>query len=89
MANSKVRQLLTADPGAMAKVLQKHGVKSISGPYVSVTHKGFSVMEAPSVDAVYKVAQESGLAQWNSVDIIPVETPEQALKGMAGIKPLY
>lgn len=89
MTNAKVRQLLTADPGAMPKIMQKHGIKSIAGPYVSVDHRGFAVVDAPKVEAVRDFAMESGLAQWNSVDIVHVQTLEEGLKQIASIKPLY
>ncbi len=89
MTNSKVRQLLTADPSAMPKLMQKHGVKPIAGPYVSLGHRGFMVVEAPTVEAVNDVVMQSGLAQWNSVQIVPVQTQEEGLKQIASLKPLY
>jgi hypothetical protein len=88
-ANSKIRQMLTSDPSAMGKLMQKHGVKAIAGPYVSVDHRSFIVVDAPTVDALWTVAMESGLAQWNSVDFVPVKTLEEGLKEVSTLKPLY
>jgi hypothetical protein len=88
-ANAKIRQLVTADPTAMMKLAEKLGVKMIAGPYVGVGHRGFSVVEAPKVEAVYDLAMQSGLVQWNSVDIVPVQHQEQGLKEAARLKPIY
>jgi hypothetical protein len=88
-ANSKVRALVTADPTAMMKIMQKQGVKMVAGPFVSVDHRGFAVVDAPTVEAVWGTVMESGLAQWNSVEIVPVKTQEEGLKESAHLKPLY
>jgi hypothetical protein len=87
-ANAKVRKLV-ADPGAMQQLLQKLGIKSLAGPFVSVDHRGFAVVEAPTVDAVWDFAMQSGLVQWSSVDIVPVKSQEAGLKEAARLQPLY
>jgi hypothetical protein len=88
-SNAKVWKLVTADPGATQQLFQKLGIKPLAGPFVSVDHRGFSVVEAASVDAIWDFAMQSGLAQWNSVDIVPVKSLETGLKEVASLEPLY
>lgn len=89
MTSSKVREFVTSDPGKLPKMMQEHGVRLIAGPYVSMSHRGFTVVEASTVDVVRDVVVKSGLAQWNSVEIIPVQTQEEGLRQIAELKPLY
>ena len=88
-SNAKIRQMFTADPSAMMKLAEKLGVKLIAGPYVSTGHRGFAVVESPKVEAVHEFAMQSGLVQWNSVEIVHVLPQAEAIKDIAGLKPIY
>jgi hypothetical protein len=89
VSNGKVRKLATSNPGAMQQLLQKLGIKMVAGPFVSIDHRGFAVVEASTVDAIWDFAMQSGLAQWNSVDIVPVKSQEAGLKEVASLQPIY
>jgi hypothetical protein len=88
-ANEKVRKLFGTDPGAMQALGQKLGVRPIVGPLISTDHRSFTVVEAQKVEAVRNFVIQSGLVQWNSVEIINVVTQDEAVKEIAGLKPLY
>ncbi len=46
-------------------------------------------MEAQKVEAVRDFVMQSGLIQWNSVEIINVITQEEAIKEIAALTPIY
>ena len=88
-ANAKVRQLTSAFPKVVQELTQKLGIKILAGPFTSVSHRGFVIMDAPNVEAVWAYVTESGMVQWNSVDVVPVKAHAETQKEVAGLKPLY
>jgi hypothetical protein len=88
-SNEKVRKLFGTDPGPMKALAQKLGVKPVVGPLISTEHRGFAVVEAQKVEAVREFVTQSGLVQWNSVEIIHVIPQEEAIKEIAALKPIY
>ncbi|MGA8535811.1 MAG: hypothetical protein WB789_00260 [Thermoplasmata archaeon] len=88
-ANEKTRKLFGADPAPIMALAQKLGVKPVVGPLVSTEHRTFVVMEAQKVEAVRDFVMQSGLIQWNSVEIINVITQEEAIKEIAALTPIY
>jgi hypothetical protein len=88
-ANEKIRKLFGADPSVMMALGQKLGVKPVVGPLISTEHRSFTVVEARNVEAVRDFVLQSGLIQWNSVEIIYVRTQEETVKEIASLNPIY
>ena len=73
----------------LPKLAQKLGVKFLAGPLVSAAHTSFAVVEAERVDAVRDLILQSGLIQWNSVEVVPSVTMEQATAEIEKLTPIY
>ena len=71
------------------KAAQKAGVKFLVGPLFSLNHKTIAVIEAPKVESVMDTLMELHIAQWNSVEVQPYLTAEEASKVMDTQEALY
>ncbi len=54
----------------MPELAKKHGIEFLAGPTVSNEHKGVAIIKTENVDGINDFLQESGLIQWNSVEVI-------------------
>ena len=43
-----------------------------AGLHVDPSHRTFAVVEAPSIEVLCKLVEDSGLSQWNTVEVAPV-----------------
>lgn len=78
-ANEKIRNMASEGGQQMPQLAEKLGVK-INATYVPMTnHKLFVAVEADSVEAVRELAWQGRLSQWNTIDIYPVSTLEEAI----------
>ena len=89
MSNSKTRKLFKASATVRAKTAQKFGVKLLVGPIFSINHKTIVVTEAPKVESVMDMLTELRVPQWNSVEVQPYLTAEDALKIVEAQEALY
>ena len=89
LANSKAREAYGSDPAPMMALMQRLGIRPIAGPLSSVEHKTYVIVDAPKVEAVREFLVQSGLALWNSVEVIHVVSSEETAKEMASVKPIY
>lgn len=88
-ANSTIRKLAVNKAGEMPRLATKHGIKFLAGPTVSNEHKGVAIIEAENIQGINDFMQESGLIQWNSVEVIPSQLMDEALKALDTLKPIY
>jgi hypothetical protein len=88
-ANSIVRKLALNGANELPKLARKHGIQFLAGPLVSNAHKGVAIIKAEKVEAINEFLQESGLIQWNSIEVIPSQPMDEALKGLDTLKPIY
>ncbi len=80
LSNSKTRKLFQRANTERTRAAQKHGVKILVGPVYSVNHKTIAVTEASKVESVMDLLVELRVPQWNSVDVQPYLTAEDAGK---------
>ncbi|TLZ56097.1 MAG: hypothetical protein E6K12_02575 [Methanobacteriota archaeon] len=73
----------------MTKTAEKHGVEYLAGPIITTEHKSYAIVKAKNVEAVRNFVIESGLIQWNSVDVVHGVSMEQALEEIDKLKPIY
>lgn len=89
MSNSKTRKLFKSSATERAKAAQKHGVKLLVGPIFSINHKTIIVAEASKVESLMEMLTELRVPQWNSVDVQPYMTAEDATKTVDAQEALY
>ena len=87
-SNAKSRKL-AEDLGAnLASLAGKHNVKPVGVYVLGLTHKMVALLEAPNAEAVRAFGMEGNLVQWNSVEIHPAWTMEEALKETQALTPV-
>ena len=74
------RALLMAS--TMTEVLQSHGCSYKGGWVGKSSHQTFLVLDAPDAHAADSALVDLGLAVWNTADIFPVVTLEDAFGGL-------
>jgi hypothetical protein len=79
-ANAKTRARAMEGLGAqLPKLLEDGGITFDLQPlHLDPGHRTIAVVDAPNVEAVAKLVFDSGLSQWNTVEVCPV-TPVQEL----------
>ena len=83
-ANSTVRKLFMRGASELPKLAQKLGVKFVAGPLISAAHTSVAVVQAEKVDAVRDL-----VLQWNSIEVVPSITIEQAIVEVEKLTPIY
>ena len=89
LSNSKTRKIFKRNLTERPKAAQKSGVKFLAGPLFSFNHKTIAVIDAPKVESVMEVLTELHVAQWNSVEVQPYLTAQEADKSIDANEPLY
>ena len=70
-ARSRARALEGLGPN-LPKLSEQHGVTFLTGPlHLDPGHRTVSVVEAANIEAVTELVYESGLSQWNTVEVCP------------------
>ena len=88
-ANAKMKELLLKHGPEIPDIARRHGVKLIAGPFVSREHLSVVVVEAAKAEALDQFISESGLAQWNSVRVLPSLMLEEGMKEVAASKSIF
>jgi hypothetical protein len=79
-ANSKTRELVQKGAEEMPGLAQRPGIRVIAGPFVlGSEHDGLTIVETDRVETVNDFALESGLVQWNSVQVSMAKPLQDAL----------
>src|SRR3972149_2580384 len=86
-ANSTIRKLVMNQSVELPKLARKLGVKFVVGPLVSNEHRGFAFVEADRVEAINDLVMQSGMIQWQSVEIVPAQPMD--MKQVESLKPIY
>ncbi len=89
VTNSKTRKLFESTGPKIPELGKKHGVKFLAGPLITTEHKAVGILEARDNESVRKFIMESGLIQWNSVQVLHGVSMEEAGKEVAGLTALY
>ncbi len=57
---------------SLPQLSEELGVTFLAGPlHLDPGHRTVAVVEAPSVEAVVQLVYDSGLSQWNTVEVCP------------------
>jgi uncharacterized protein with GYD domain len=88
-ANESIRKLSAEGGQQMPQLAEQLGVK-ITASYVPMTnHMVFVAVEADSIEAVRELAWQGRLSQWNTVEIYPVATLEEAVEHAQELPTVY
>jgi hypothetical protein len=79
-SNAKTRARALEGLGQqLPKLLEAAGITFDVAPlHLDPGHRTIAVVDAPNIEAVAKLVLDSGLSQWNTVEVCPV-TPVQEL----------
>jgi hypothetical protein len=79
-SNAKTRERVQQMMTQLDAAQKKHQVSVRSGHVLGASHRLVVFTEAPNVEAVRDFVMETGLVQWNSVEIYPAWDLEEAVK---------
>lgn len=68
---------------------KKLGVNLVAGPFVNREHIVVTIVESAKAEAVDQFISESGIAQWNSVRVLPSLTMEEGMKDISSSRPIF
>lgn len=88
-SNAKIREMFMKRAPEIPALAKRLGVNLVAGPFVSREHVSVVVVEAAKAEAVDQFISESGLAQWNSIRVLPSLTMEDGMKEMSALKPIF
>src|SRR5437764_9465538 len=86
-ANETIRKFFLNRSPEMTKMAERLGVEYLAGPIITTEHKSYSIVKAKNVEAGGNFVIESGLIQWNSVDVVQGVAMDQALVEINNRKP--
>lgn len=88
-SNETIRkQFLNTGP-EIERLGKKLGVEFVAGPLIGTEHKSVSIVRAKDVKALRDFILESGLIQWNSVEVMPGISMKEAAEEIEKLKPIY
>ncbi len=89
LSNSKTRKTFKRNLTERPRAAQKAGVKFLAGPLFSHNRKTIAILEAPKAESVMGLIAELHIAQWNSVEVQPYLTAQDADESTDANEPLY
>jgi hypothetical protein len=87
-SNTKTRERVGQMMTQMEAAQQKHQVRVLSGHVLGASHRMVVLTEAPTVEAVRDFVMETGLVQWNSVEIYPSWALDEAIRQASALAPI-
>jgi len=88
-ANATTRKLSQEGAGQIPALADKLGVKLLATYVPMNNHMVFAAVEADDYAAVREFAFQSGLGQWNTIEIYQVATLEEALTKVNELPTIY
>jgi hypothetical protein len=87
-SNVKTRERVQQMMTQMEASQKKHQVSVLSGHVLGASHRMVVLTEAPNVEAVRDFVMETGLVQWNSVEIYPSWALDEAIQQASALAPI-
>ena len=88
-SNARMKEMLLKRGPEIPDLARRLGVKIIAGPLVNREHLAVVVVETEKAEALDQFISESGLAQWNSVRVLPSQMMEDGMKEVAASKSIF
>jgi hypothetical protein len=87
-SNTKTRERVGQMMTQLEAAQQRHQVRVLSGHVLGMSHRMVVLTEAPTVEAVRDFVMETGLVQWNSVEIYPSWALDEAIRQASALAPI-
>jgi len=79
-AKTRARMMEGLNPENAEKVAQALGLETVFGPlHLDPSHRTIAVFDAPAIEAVTKWVFETGMFQWNTVEVSPATPIEEMM----------
>jgi hypothetical protein len=88
-SNAKMKDMLLKRGPEIPDLARRLGVNIIAGPLVNREHLAVVVVETAKAETLDQFISESGLAQWNSVRVLPSQTLEEGMKEVVASKSIF
>ena len=88
-SNAKIRQMVQQGMPQLPALAQAQGIGIITVNIFGPDHKMVFVVESPSIEAVREFVRQGRVYQWNTVTINATWGPEEALKSLEGLDPIF
>ncbi len=88
-ANETIRKHFLKGAAEIPNLGKKLGVEFLAGPLITTEHKSVSIVKAKDIEAVRGFIIESGMIQWNSVEVMHGVSMEEAIEEINKLKPIY
>ena len=89
-AKTRARAMEGLSPENAEKVAQSVGMQILFGPmHLDPSHRTIAIVEAPAIEAVTKWVMETGMFQWNTVEVCPVTPIEEMMPVIMQIPPIF
>jgi len=87
-SNVKTRERVGQMMTQLEAAQQRHQVRVLSGHVLGASHRMVVLSEAPTEEAVRDFVMETGLVQWNSVEIYPSWAMDEAIRQASALAPI-
>ena len=88
-SNARVREQIKEGIGKLEELGKKHHVKMVSTHILSPTHLSVSIYEADTIEYVRDFLNESGITQWNDIELYPSQTMQEAMEQTDKYAPIF
>jgi hypothetical protein len=88
-SNETIRKQFLNRAPDIQRLAKKSGVEFLAGPIISMEHKSVSIVKAGNVEAIREFLLDTGMIQWNSIEILPGVSMEEAREEIEKLKPIY
>jgi hypothetical protein len=78
------------NPENVERVAKSVGMELVVGPYhLDPSHRTMALVDAPTIEAVTKWVMETGMFQWNTVEVCPVTPIEEMMPLVTEFPPVF
>lgn len=88
-ANKAVREQAKKLSSKNPEILRKHGIKPIIQVHLDPGHKVFTLLEAPTAEAVRDMLYETGFMQYNEINLYLASSLEDMMKATENLSTIF
>jgi hypothetical protein len=82
-ARTRARAQEGLGPEALPKAMGEHGIDFVVEPmHLDPSHRTMAIVEAPTIEAVVAFITQTGLNQWNTVEVCPTTPIAELMQTM-------
>ena len=88
-ANAKIREMVVQGMPQLPALAESLGLGVITINIYGGDHELLMVVESKDIESVREFTRVSGLYQWNTVNVSATYGPEEAMKSLEGMDPIF